>query len=162
MALEIDQKYRDQTFELLNEQIKNDDLSDTLENKIYEFSLKLCDRSIKKSATNSILQSIYESKIDDIIYNVRENPDLINKLKENIDVVLEYTPQQLNPGRWETIIKRFNYTEDKKTNLAYTDLYACKKCKGRKGVLRQMQNRSADEGATTWFDCYLCGASCKF
>ena len=42
------------------------------------------------------------------------------------------------------------------------DLYECKKCKGRKGVLRQMQNRSADEGATTWFDCYLCGASCKF
>jgi DNA-directed RNA polymerase subunit M/transcription elongation factor TFIIS len=83
-------------------------------------------------------------------------------IKENIDLLLEYTPYQLNPSKWESIIKKFNYIEDKKTNLAYTDLYPCKKCKGRKGVLRQMQNRSADEGATTWFDCYLCGASCKF
>jgi transcription elongation factor S-II len=162
MALEINQKYRDSTFELLNKHIKDDDLSDDLENKIYEYSLNYCDLNIKKSQTSSILTSIYESKITDIIENIIENPDLIEKIKENIDLVLDYTPIQLNPSKWESIIKKFNYIEDKKTNLAYTDLYECKKCKGRKGVLRQMQNRSADEGATTWFDCYLCGASCKF
>jgi transcription elongation factor S-II len=115
---------------------------------------------VNKSVTSSILQSIYESKVDDIVYNL--NPELLDKIKTNIDEVLEYTPQQLNPENWARIIKRFNYVEDKKTNLAYTDLYQCRKCKGRKGILRQMQNRSADEGATTWFDCYLCGASCKF
>jgi transcription elongation factor S-II len=162
MTLELNQKYRDETFELLNEHLKNQDLSDSLENKIYDYSMRVCVNNVKKSATNSILQSIYETKINDIVFNISENPDLINKLNENIDSVLEYTPQQLNPLRWESIIKKFNYTEDKKTNLAYTDLYQCRKCKGRKGVLRQMQNRSADEGATTWFDCYLCGASCKF
>jgi DNA-directed RNA polymerase subunit M/transcription elongation factor TFIIS len=162
MALEINQKYRDSTFELLNEHLKDEDLCDTLENKIYDYSLKYCNVNIKKSQTSAILTSIYESKITDIIENLKDNPALIEKIKENIDLVLEYTPYQLNPSKWESIIKKFNYIEDKKTNLAYTDLYPCKKCKGRKGVLRQMQNRSADEGATTWFDCYLCGASCKF
>jgi len=162
MSLEIDKNYRDSTFELLNNHIKNDDLCDDLENKINDYSINYCKKNIKKSLTNSILISIYENKVNDIIFNISENPDLINNLKNNIDEVLEYTPQQLNPMKWDKIIKKFNYIEDKKTNLAYTDLYECRKCKGRKGVLRQMQNRSADEGATTWFDCYLCGTSCKF
>jgi|UniRef100_A0A6C0H1X0 DNA-directed RNA polymerase subunit M/transcription elongation factor TFIIS len=162
MSLEILQSYRDSIFESINKILKDDDLSDNLENKIYEYSLKYCKINIKKSQTSSILQSIYESKVNDIILNISNNPDLINQIKKNIDDVLEYTPQQLDPANWERIIKRFNYIEDKKTNLAYTDLYQCKKCKGKKGILRQMQNRSADEGATTWFDCYLCGASCKF
>jgi len=162
MSLEIDQNYRDNTFELINSYLKDEDLSDELENKIYNFSIKYCKVNIKKSQTCSILLAIYESKVDDIVKNIISNPQLISQLKNNIDDTLEFTPQQLNPNNWERIVKKFNYIEDKKTNLAYTDLYQCKKCKGRKGVLRQMQNRSADEGATTWFDCYLCGASCKF
>ena len=160
MSLSIPQDYRDNTFELLNKHIKNDDLSDELEVKIYNYSVKYCNNNVNKSVTSSILQSIYESKVDDIVYNFSQG--LLDKIKSNMDEVLEYTPQQLNPENWEKIIKRFNYVEDKKTNLAYTDLYQCRKCKGRKGILRQMQNRSADEGATTWFDCYICGASCKF
>jgi DNA-directed RNA polymerase subunit M/transcription elongation factor TFIIS len=162
MALEINQEYRDSTFELLNKHLKDEDLCDSLENKIYAYSQRYCDTNIKKSQTQAILIGIYESKISDIIENITQNPNLIEKIKDNIDDVLEYSPHQLNPSIWENIIKKFNYMEDKKTNLAYTDLYPCKKCKGRKGVIRQMQNRSADEGATTWFDCYLCGASCKF
>ena len=162
MSLELEQSYRDATFELLNSVIKNEDLSDDIENKVYSYSQNYCSINVKKSQTASILQSIYESKIYDIIENIKYNPSLLEALNKNIDEVLEYTPQQLNPNNWASIIKKFNYMEDKKTNLAYTDLYQCKKCKGRKGVLRQMQNRSADEGATTWFDCYICGASCKF
>jgi len=161
MALDIEQTYRDLTFELLNKHLKNDDLCDELENKIYEYSKKYVKANVKKSQTDSILISIYESKVSDIIDNLKKNPNLINNLNNNIDDVLDYNPQQLDPINWERIIKKFNYIEDKKTNLAYTDLYPCKKCKGRKGVLRQMQNRSADEGATTWFDCYLCGTSSK-
>jgi len=160
MSLSIPQDYRDNTFELLNKHIKNDDLSDELEVKIYNYSVKYCNNNVNKSVTNSILQSIYESKVDDVVHNFSQG--LLDKIKSNMDEVLEYTPQQLNPENWEKIIKRFNYVEDKKTNLAYTDLYQCRKCKGRKGILRQMQNRSADEGATTCFDCYICGASCKF
>ena len=125
MALEINQKYRDSTFELLNEHIKDEDLCDTLENKIYDYSLRYCNINITKSQTPAILTSIYESKISDIIENITENPSLIDKIKENIDLVLEYTPYQLNPSKWESIIKKFNYIEDKKTNLAYTDLYQC-------------------------------------
>jgi DNA-directed RNA polymerase subunit M/transcription elongation factor TFIIS len=162
MSLEIEQKYRDASFELLNSHLKNEDLSDELENKIYDYSIKYCKVNVKKSQTSAILQSIYETKIDDIIQNVTENPDLLKILEKNIDEVLDYNPQQLNPSKWERIVKRFNYIEDKKTNLAFTDLYQCRKCKGSKGVTRQMQNRSADEGATTWFDCYLCGVSSKF
>lgn len=162
MALEIEQSYRDSTFEKLNSLIKNDDLCDDIENTIYDYSIKYVKNNFKKSQTYAILLSVYESKVSDILDNFSSNPDLINHLNKNINEVLNFTPQQLNPTNWERIIKRFNYIEDKKTNLAYTDLYPCKKCKGRKGVLRQMQNRSADEGATTWFDCYLCGASSKF
>jgi hypothetical protein len=161
MSLEIEQSYRDSTFEKLNSLIKNDDLSDNLENKIYEFSLKYVKTNFKKSQTYAILLSVYESKINDIVDNFESNPDLINQLNNDIQKVLEFSPQQLDPQNWERIIKRFNYIEDKKTNLAFTDLYTCKKCKGKKGVIRQMQNRSADEGATTWLDCYLCGSSSK-
>jgi DNA-directed RNA polymerase subunit M/transcription elongation factor TFIIS len=161
MELKIEQAYRDSTFEKLNTHIKDNDLCDDLENKIFEYSQKYVEANIKKSQTESILMSVYETKVSDIIENIQTNPDLLDKITKNIDEVLDYSPQQLNPQNWERIIKRFNYTEDKKTNLAFTDLYTCKKCKGKKGVTRQMQNRSADEGATTWFDCYLCGSSSK-
>jgi DNA-directed RNA polymerase subunit M/transcription elongation factor TFIIS len=158
--MKLEQDYRDKNYEILNSHLKNDDLCDDIENKIYLYSVKYCKNNITKSQTNSILESIYQSKINDIIVNY--GPYLLEQLTNDIDAVLDFTPQQLNPSNWESIIKKFNYMEDKKTNLAYTDLYQCRKCKGNKGVLRMMQNRSADEGATTWFDCYLCGASCKF
>ena len=76
MELEINQKYIDETFELLNEHLKNEDLSDSLENKIYDYSMRVCVNNVKKSATSSILQSIYETKINDIVFNISENPDL--------------------------------------------------------------------------------------
>ena len=88
MALEINQKYRDSTFELLNEHLKDEDLCDTLENKIYDYSIKYCNVNIKKSQTSAILTSIYESKITDIIENLKDNPALIEKIKDDQIIVL--------------------------------------------------------------------------
>ena len=109
---------------------------------------------------------LYNTKTNEILsaFNI-DNTFLLNNIKNK--TITEYDipylkPQFLYNKKWDAIIKRLNYIEFKKNNMATIDIYECKKCKERKCFVHQSQTRSADEPMTTFITCTVCGNHWKF
>jgi len=66
-------------------------------------------------------------------------------------------PEELNPEKYEDIIKKQKAEECKKYNVAGTDVFTCSKCKKSKCSVTQKQTRAADEPPTTFVECLECG-----
>lgn len=121
-----------------------------LEAGIFEFALIY---STTKNLSSKMMPAIYTDKTFDLITNLEENNLIDNKYlrkailngKINPQVVPFLTPQDLHPERWKDLIRKKNLREDKKKNIATTDLYQCWKCKGRRCRMFEMQTRGADE-----------------
>ena len=150
---------------ILRNFINNEDKCDLIENSIYNFSVDYTNRNSIKN----ILNEIYKNKFDDILVNIDNtklnNNYLLEAIKNDlIDVsnIAFLTPQLLFPEKWKKIIDRRNLIEDKKKNMATTNIFRCKKCHKKKCSVYQMQTRSADEPMTTFVNCLICGASWKF
>lgn len=110
------------------------------------------------------LKSVYSSKIQDIYYNLNpmNSPTLLagilNK-KIAIERIPFMNPEELNPTVWENTIKRREFIEYKKNNMATSDAYECRKCKQRKCKVYSLQTRSADEPMTIFVQCENCNCS---
>ena len=145
--------------------IDNEDKCELIEKSIYDFSIDY----VKKNCVESIINEIYKNKFDDIITNIDksqiENNYLLGAIIcDAIDIknIAFLAPQLLFPDKWKKIIDRRNLIEDKKKNMATTNIFKCKKCHKKKCSVYQMQTRSADEPMTTFVNCLICGASWKF
>ena len=66
-------------------------------------------------------------------------------------------PDELNPNKYEKILKKKELEEFKKSNQATSSNYKCPKCKEKKVTVTQKQTRAADEPATTFIECKSCG-----
>ena len=66
---------------------------------------------------------------------------------------------ELNPLFWDQIIKKRDFIEYKKNNLATSDAYQCKRCKQKKCTVLALQTRSADEPTTLFIQCANCNCS---
>jgi len=113
---------------------------------------------------NVHLKSVYNSKIQDIYYNLNplNSPKLlISILKRELPLekIPFASPEELNPTSWESIIKKRNFIEHKKNNMATSDAYECRKCKQRKCKVYSLQTRSADEPMTIFVQCEVCNYS---
>jgi len=71
-------------------------------------------------------------------------------------------PHEIHPTRWDELVKKKALIEYKKTHMAATDLYTCRKCKAKRHHVTQAQTRSADEPMTTFATCLECGHVMKF
>ena len=103
--------------------------------------------------------------MDDIIFNITDKNNIylkLNILNNEVKDIGYLPPHKLNPNLWDQIIKKREWIEYKKNNMATTDIYLCKKCGKRKCTFYQLQTRSADEPMTTFVDCQVCGNSWKF
>jgi len=159
------EELRYKSIDILREFIEDEDKCHLIEESIYIFS----DEYAKKNNMNEIHIEIYKNKFDDIIMNLDikklNNNYLLNAIIcDAIDVtkIAEFSAQQLFPEKWKKIIDKQNLIEDKKKNMATTNIFKCKKCNKRKCSVYQMQTRSADEPMTTFVNCLICGASWKF
>jgi transcription elongation factor S-II len=132
-----------------------------LENKIFDYTIQY----VNCYNLNIVhFKSLYNSKIQDIYYNL--NPinsptlliNILNK-KINIEQIPFMSPEQLNPNKWENIIKKRDFIEYKKNNMATSDAYKCKKCKQSKCKVFSLQTRSADEPMTIFVHCEVCNYS---
>jgi DNA-directed RNA polymerase subunit M/transcription elongation factor TFIIS len=137
--------------------------SNLLEEEIYKF----CNHYIKCNNLDIIyFKSIYKTKTNEILKSLNiDNDYLINEIKlNNISIIdLPYIkPQILYKKKWDNIVKRLEYIEFKKNNMATIDIYQCKKCKQNKCFIHQSQTRSADEPMTTFITCTVCGNHWKF
>jgi DNA-directed RNA polymerase subunit M/transcription elongation factor TFIIS len=93
-----------------------------------------------------------------ILINDLYNDATINLIKsDEIDEYIEQTPQERCPTIWTEIIKKTEFIEDKKNNIYTTDIYECFRCHKRRCTIEIIQTRSADEAATTFVNCVVCG-----
>ena len=145
--------------------IKDNDKVKIIENSIYNFTNEYC----LINNMNYYKKNIYIDKYNLILGNLNnevKNNYLLNEILNNDNFKLEniafLSPFELYPDNWKKIIDRINLIEEKKKNIATTDIYTCRKCKQSRCTVHQKQTRSADEPMTTFVNCIVCGYAWKF
>jgi len=141
--------------------LKNIDAAIKLEAGIFEFTLVY---GLIKNYVVVILPAIYNDKLFDIIKNLDSSSsvgnntlaDAINSDKIEPQKIAFLRPHEIHPDRWETLIRKNKLREEKKKNIATTDLYQCYKCKSKKCSMIELQLRSADEPMTKIITCLEC------
>lgn len=158
--------YRDQYIELFRTKLNNIKVKldvVLLDRSIYDY----CEKYIKLNNMDECYTELtYKTKSNELLRCLNsENDYLINALRSGeitIDDLPLIKPQILYRKQWDNIVKRLDYIDFKKNNMATTDVYECRKCKDRKCHIYQAQTRSADEPMTTFVTCVTCGNNWKF
>lgn len=143
--------------------IVGDKMAKDIETSIYNFSKEYAEIQ----DTPYLFQSIYETKADEIICQLtnKDSDYLIKALKDKkIDAlkVAFLKPEELNPEKYESIIKKREMEEYKKNNTSGSSAFTCVKCKKAKCQVSQKQTRAGDEPPTTFVTCLECGHVFKF
>ena len=133
-------------------------IAQQIEESIYLFSVAYTE----EADMAFLLESIYSDKFNEI-YNLLLNNKfkfLINALEsKKIDPtkIAYMRPDELNPNKYEKIIKKKEIEDFKKKNVPTSSAYKCPKCKESKITITQKQTRAADEPATVYMECNVCG-----
>ena len=147
--------------------IENKNSAINLEKGVYNFAIKEANsRKIIKKWENSRFVQLYTDRLRTICINLK-NSELLQSLNSG-----EITPQQLafmthqemDPEHWRKWIEQKAMRDANKfTNniQASTDMFTCKKCKGKRCTYYELQTRSADEPATIFVTCLDCGKNWK-
>lgn len=139
-------------------------LANKIENGIFEFALVYV---TLHNYEKELLQSIYIDKFNEIYMNLDINSRFKNEtLREGLltglikpEILAFMSPQQINPANWIELLNKNQCKEDVIKNMATTDLYTCRKCKGKKFKITEIQTRSADEPSTKFVTCLECYAT---
>lgn len=105
-------------------------------------------------------EEIFNTKKSDLIALFEKSNILSDMIKcKTIDPsnICNLTPEELDPEKYENIIKKKELLELKKNNNSTTDAYTCKKCKNKKCNVTERQTRAGDEPATVFITCVECG-----
>ena len=162
MSLEVSQ--RESVQARLNKIIKNKDISKKIESSIFKFTQDYTE----EQGILFLFESIYENKMNEIIRNLDENSDnktLLENIKKGVidpEKLAFLKPEELDPDKYESIIKKKELEEYKKNNKSTTNIFKCSKCKSRKSTVHQQQTRAGDEPMTTYVTCQECGHVFKF
>lgn len=140
-----------------------DKISKNIENSIYQFSQEYA----KTHDTPYLLESIYETKSCEILDQLlnKDSSNLVNMLKEGkIDAtnIAFMKPEELNPEKYDSIIKKQQMAEYKKNNTEGSSIFTCSKCKKSKCSVTTKQTRAGDEPPATFVNCLECGHVFKF
>ena len=158
--MDIDIKTRNNNIIMFKKILDNDKTSKNIENSIYDFSIEYA--SINN--TPYIIESIYETKINEISNLLINKNNLIKSLNNNkIDSkkIAYMKPQELDPDKYERIIKQ-NELEAYNKNTECSNTFTCSKCKQSKVKITQLQTRAGDEPPTIFVNCLECGHTFKF
>jgi DNA-directed RNA polymerase subunit M/transcription elongation factor TFIIS len=109
-----------------------------------------------------LIQSSYEHKSNEIIneINNKNSTYLLNAINEDTIDILKIAylkPEELNPEKFEPIIKNKELREYKKNNKKGSNIFTCSKCKKANCSVTQKQTRAGDEPPTTFVECLECG-----
>jgi len=146
-----------------NKFLKNMDIAKQIEASIYTFTDSYC----ADQEAPFLFESIYNNKKNDLLTNINPkiNKTFLDNIKSNkieLKNIAFMKPEELDPDKYETIIKRKELMEYKKNNQATTDIFKCSKCKSRKCTVHQQQTRAGDEPMTTYVTCTECNHVFKF
>lgn len=130
--------------------------ADNIEDVINNF----CHEYTNTNDTPYLLQSIYESKISEILsYLQIKNSYLLNIIKNkkiNIEEIPTLNPDQLNPEQFADIKKKQQIKEAKSNSTKGSNAFTCPKCKQKNSKLTERQMRSGDEPPTIFVTCLEC------
>lgn len=147
--------------------LSEDKLTTNLERGIFNYALKEANtKKIIKKWENPYFAQLYLDRLRTVYLNLK-NMDLLTQLKNN-----EITPQglafmthqEMKPEHWRSMIEmKIKRDANKYTNnvQASTDIFTCKKCRGKRCTYYELQTRSADEPATIFVTCLDCGKNWK-
>ena len=127
-----------------------------IEKSIYDFSEDFA----TENETPFLLAQIYNTKKDEILKQLNESKILVQRIKDNeIDAttIAFLKVEELHPEKYEKILKKRSIVEAKKKNKATTSAFKCSKCKNSKTEVVEKQTRAADEPATLFITCMVCG-----
>jgi len=105
------------------------------------------------SVNHDNLKSLILAQINELYQDNKIHLVDVNNIKK----YLYQTPQERHPEVWDEVMKKNEFIEDKKNNIYTTDIYECYKCHKRRCTIEIIQTRSADEPATTFVNCVVCG-----
>lgn len=162
----LDKDLRNKTIKnlkkILSKKIKKvNDIISKIEEGIFDFSIEYG----KDNETMFLLPQIYETKVNEILCILKSNKFIIDFVKKNLENAYKLSflkPEELDPEKFEKILKKKELEEYKKKNQATTDAFKCSKCKKRKCTVTEKQTRSGDEPATTFVKCMECGHEFRF
>lgn len=156
-------KFRANIAEKLQEFVLDETMAINLERGVYNYSLKeATERKIIKKWENKPFVNIYTDRLRTIYMNLK-NPALLENIKSgNIlpQNMAFKTHQEMNPERWKELIEQKIVRDSNKYNnnlQSSTDMFTCKKCRGKRCTYFELQTRSADEPATIFVNCLDCG-----
>ena len=143
---------------ILDEKIAKD-----IEISIYNFSKEYAEMN----DTAYLIESIYKDKSDNIMCLLKSTKSsyLLRALKENkIDAlkIASLKPEEIDPEKYENIIKKRELEDYKKNNVSGSSSFTCAKCGKAKCDIKQKQTRAGDEPPTTFVKCLECGHTFKF
>ena len=128
--------------------------------KIEDAINNFCNDYTKNNDIPYLLQSIYETKITEILsYLEIKNSYLLNAIKKNqIDIkeIPNLNPDQLNPEQFADIKKKQQIKEAKSNSKKGSSAFPCPKCKKSNSKLTERQMRSGDEPPTIFVTCLEC------
>ena len=110
---------------------------------------------------------IYDNKSDEVMAQLlnKESDYLVKAVKDkkvDPEKIAFMKPEELNPDKYDSIIKKQQMTEYKKNNTEGSNIFTCSKCKKSKCSVTTKQTRAGDEPPTTFVNCLECGHTFKF
>lgn len=141
--------------------LMSDKISKDIEYSINQFSKEYAEIN----DTPYLIQSIYDTKAEEITNQILNSDFIVKAIKnKKIDPkkIAYLKPEELNPEKYESIIKKREMEEYKKNNKVGSTAFTCVKCKKSKCEVSQKQTRAGDEPPTTFVTCLECGHSFKF
>lgn len=161
--MEIDSECKQNVINILSKVLKPK-IAEEIEQSIFNFSK---DYAETNDIPPFLFQSIYETKSNDIINEItnKQSEYLLNAIKNKTikpSEIAYLKPEELNPEKYENIIKKQEMEQYKKENKVGSSVFTCSKCKKSKCSVSQKQTRAGDEPPTTFVECLECGHVFKF
>ena len=160
--MEINKEMRESIITKLKKNL-DENIAKNIELSIFNFSKEYA----VTNDTPYLLDSIYENKSDEIISQIQNKEskylvELLKKKKIDASKVAFMKPEELNPDKYDSIIKKQQMAEYKKNNTEGSNIFTCSKCKKSKCSVTTKQTRAGDEPPTTFVNCLECGHTFKF
>lgn len=159
--------FRGKVLEKINIVLGEENLSINLEKGIFNYAIKEANaKKIIKKWENPYFTQLYIDRLRTVYVNLKSS-DLLTQVK-NKEITPQslafMTHQEMNPDHWRNMIEmKIKRDANKYTNniQASTDIFTCKKCRGKRCTYYELQTRSADEPATIFVTCLDCGKNWK-
>ena len=142
-------------------------LSEKIAKEIEAGIIKFSKEYAETNNTPFLLDCIYETKCNEIISQIlnKNSSFLIKNLKNGTieaSKIAFMKPEELDPNKFESIIKNKELSEYKKNNKKGSNIFTCSKCKKANCDVTMKQVRPGDEPPATFVTCLECGYKYSF